>query len=622
MDRWIGQPVGAHRTSWSSGRVTDICAAIDARAPGSRSPCSGKGGPRPDPRPSQHFAVSVRAVRGSYREAWRSVASNRNLRLAQLSSLSAWTGEFLFLSAMTVYAFDQNGPAGVGLIGFLRVLPATVALPWVGALADRVSRRQLLVAACALRAATAAGAAVAADQPAVVYTLLTLSTVCHAAYRPVLAALFPTLCTTPEELTGVNAVRAILDGAAALVGPLTAAALLAAYDPAAGFAAVAVLAGAAGVLAAGLRYESPRPAAAGGPAGRVGVVADVVDGLRELRRRPRALDVIVLGGGQCLVRGALTVLAVVVAVQVTDLGRPGVGVLWAAFGVGGFAAAMASIGAAGSARLGTLFGVGIAMWGVPIVLIGLLTGNSVAVGAFVVIGAANALVDVTGFTLLQRLVPDQTLARVLALTEAVFSLALALGSLAIPFVLTALGDTGALIATGCILPVAVVARWAGLRAIDADIGVRTDRIQLLRRVPMFRLLPVPVIESLAQRLGRSRVPAQTDVFRQGEPGDGFYVIESGRVAVIDDGQEIRQLGPGDAFGEIALLRAVPRTATVRALEDTELATLSGPQFVSAITGFSATSSNAEQLVTGYLSEDRQRHEGRTRGEPDSGPAPR
>jgi MFS family permease len=564
----------------------------------------------------------VRAVPGSYREAWASVNGNRNLRLAQVSSLSAWTGEFLFLSAMTVYAFDQDGAAGVGLVGFLRVLPAAVALPWLGALADRVSRRQLLVVVCALRALTAAAAAVAVDQAAVVYVLLTLSTICHAAYRPVLAALFPTLCTTPDELTGVNAVRAILDGAAALVGPLAAAALLATYDPAAAFAAVALLAGVAGVLVARLRYEPPRTAALDGPAHRVGVVGDVVEGLRELRRRPRALEVIVLGGAQCLVRGAVTVLAVVVAVEVTDLGRPGVGILWAAFGVGGLVAALASIGAAGSARLGTLFGAGIALWGMPVVLIGVLTGSPVAIGAFLVIGAANALVDVTGFTLLQRLVPDQTLARVMALTEAVFSLALALGSLAIPVVLGGLGNTGALVATGCLLPVAIAVRWAALRAIDADIGVRKDRIVLLRRVAMFRLLPVPVIESLALGLGRVRVPAQTDVFREGDPGDAFYVIDSGHVAVIHDGRELRRLGPGDSFGEIALLRAVPRTATVRALEDTDLATLSGPRFVSAVTGFSATSSTAEQIVSGYLSEDRQRHAGSPPVEPERGPGPR
>jgi MFS family permease len=545
------------------------------------------------------------------------VSRNRNLRLAQLSSLSAWTGEFLFLSAMTVYAFDQSGAAGVGLVGFLRVLPATLALPWLGALADRVSRRRLLVLACTLRAVTAAGAAVAVDHAVVVYVLLTLSTVCHAAYRPVLAALFPTLCTTPEELAGVNAVRAVLDGVAALAGPLIAAALLAAADAAAAFAAVGILAGVAGALAAGLRYESVRPAA--GPAGRAGVGSDVVDGFRELRRRRRALDVIVLGGAQCLVRGALTVLAVVVAVEVTDLGRPGVGLLWAAFGIGGFAAAMASIGAAGSARLGTLFGAGIALWGAPLVLVGVLADGSVAIGAFVVVGAANALVDVTGFTLLQRLVPDRTLARVLALTEAAFSLALAVGSLAVPFVLSALGDTGALVLAGCVLPVAVLARWAGLRAIDADIGVRRDRIVLLRRVRMLRPLPVPVIEGLALRLGRSRVPAGADVFREGDPGDLFYVVESGAVAVLDGGRQVRRLGPGEAFGEIALLRAVPRTATVRALEDTELATLGGPDFVSAVSGFSATSATAEQLVSGYLAEDRQRHDPRLRTDPAGGP---
>jgi MFS family permease len=564
----------------------------------------------------------VRSVRGSYREALASVTRNRNLRLAQLSSVSAWTGEFLFLTAMTVYAFDSDGAVGVGLIGFLRVLPATVALPWLGALADRIPRRQLLVVTCWLRAITAAGAGVAAaaDRPAVVYALLTATTVCHAAYRPALGALFPTLCTTPEELAGVNAVRSVLDGVAALVGPLAAAALLAASSAAAAFAAVAVLAGVAGVLAGALRYEPLGPVA-DSPAERAGVVADVVDGFRELRRRRRAAEVILLGGVQCVVRGALTVLAVVVAVSVTDLGRPGVGVLWAAFGVGGLVAAMASIGAAGSARLGTLFGAGIAMWGVPLVLIGLLTSSYVAVGAFLVVGAANALVDVSGFTLLQRLVPDRTLARVLALTEAVFSLALALGSLAVPLLISALGDTGALAVTGSVLPLAVAARWAGLRAIDADIGVRKDSIVLLRRVRMLRLLPVPAIEGLALRMRRSRVPAQTDVFCEGDPGDDFYVVVSGRVAVIHDGHEIRRLGPGEAFGEIALLRAVPRTATVRALEDTELAALSGPQFVAAVTGFSATSSTAEQLVSGYLTEDLHRNAVRPHADPDNGPGP-
>lgn len=562
----------------------------------------------------------MRAVRGAYRDALASVTRNRNLRLAQLSSVSAWTGEFLFLTAMTVYAFDTDGAVGVGLIGFLRVLPATVALPWMGALADRIPRRRLLVVLCGLRAASAAGAGGAAvtGRPALAYALLTVSTVCHAGYRPVLGALVPTLCTAPEELAGMNAVRSILDGLAALVGPLAAAALLAARGPAAAFAAVALLAAVACGLAAGLRPDVVRTVPGPPASGRSGVVADVTDGFRELRRRRRAVEVIALGGLQCLVRGALTVLAVVVAVDVTHLGQPGVGVLWAAFGFGGLVAATASIGAAGSARLGTLFGAGIGLWGLPLVLIGLLADSYLAVGAFLVVGAANALVDVTGFTLLQRLVPDSALARVLALTEAVFSLALALGSLAVPLLLSGLGDAGALAVTGCVLPVAVAARWRALRAIDADIGMRKDRIVLLRQVPMLRLLPVAAIEGLALRLRRARVAAHRDVFREGDRGEEFYVIESGRVAVRSHGQEIRQLGPGEAFGEIALLRAVPRTATVRALEDTELAVLSGASFVPAVTGFSATFSTAEQLVGGYLAGDREREAVRPRADPEPG----
>jgi hypothetical protein len=419
--------------------------------------------------------------------------------------------------------------------------------------------------------------------------------------------MLPLLCTTPNELASANAIRSILDGLAALVGPLAAAALLAEFNTGVSFGVVAVLAALAALTAAGLRYETAPLPAGQGTGRRLGVVREFVDGLQELRRRPRAAEVFGLGSAQCLVRGALTVLAVVLAVDLTDLGRPGVGVLWAAFGIGGLVAAMASIGAAGSSRLGTLFAVGIAMWGLPIVVSGLLVHDAVAVAAFTVVGAANALVDVAAYTLLQRLIPEQMLARVLALLEALFSLAVALGSLLIPLAISGLGDRGALVATGAILPVAVLARLAALRAIDADIQVRSDRIALLRKVGMLRLLPVPAIEGLALHLDRQHAVAGTEVFRAGDPGDGFYVIESGRVAVIEDDRDIRRLGPGDSFGEIALLRSIPRTATVRAVEDAELAKIDGARFVTAVTGFAATSSTAEGVVDGYLAADRQRH---------------
>jgi hypothetical protein len=464
----------------------------------------------------------------------------------------------------------------------------------------------LLVIMSLLRALNAAGAAAAAagDLPLLAYLLVTLSTICHSAYRPVLAALLPTLCTTPAELASANAVRSILDGVASLVGPLAAAGILAASSPAVAFLAVAALSALAAVLVT-VRYESLPSTRTDGMRPRVRILGGFVDGLRELRGGNRASVVIVLGAFQCIVRGALIVLAVVIAVRLTGMGQAGVGVLWAAFGVGGLVAAAATVSAAGSNRLGTLFGIGIAAWGVPIVLAGLVLHSWVAVTAFAVMGAANALVDVTGFTLLQRLAPDHVLARVLTVTEAVFALAVAVGSLVTAPLLTALGDAGTVVATGVVLPVAVGMYVRRLRAINVDIRVRTDRIELLRQVSTLRLLPIAAIEGLALNLQSSRVGAGRDVFKVGDPGDGFYVIASGQVAIIKQGREVNRLGPGGSFGEIALLRSVPRTATVRALTDAEFAIVSGPRFVAAVTGFSATSTAIEQEMTNYLTKELQ-----------------
>jgi hypothetical protein len=195
---------------------------------------------------------------------------------------------------------------------------------------------------------------------------------------------------------------------------------------------------------------------------------------------------------------------------------------------------------------------------------------------------------------------------VLTIAEAVFALAMALGSLVVPPVDAAFGHSGALVAIGCLLPVAVMLGYGQLRDIDRHIEVSTDRIALLRRVGMLRLLPVPAIEGLASGITRLHVPAGTDVIREGDQGDNFYVIESGRMTLLDRGRDFHDLGPGDSFGEIALLRSIPRTVTVRATEDADLAVVTGQRFVAAVNGFSATTSAAEQVIGRRLAENEQR----------------
>ena len=71
---------------------------------------------------------------------------------------------------------------------------------------------------------------------------------------------------------------------------------------------------------------------------------------------------------------------------------------------------------------------------------------------------------------------------------------------------------------------------------------------------------------------------------QGQTGERFFVIDEGRMEVLIDGARIRIEGPGEFFGEIALLHAVPRTATVRALENGLLLALDRDEFVATVTG--------------------------------------
>jgi CRP-like cAMP-binding protein len=85
------------------------------------------------------------------------------------------------------------------------------------------------------------------------------------------------------------------------------------------------------------------------------------------------------------------------------------------------------------------------------------------------------------------------------------------------------------------------------------------------------------------------------IIRQGEVGDRFYVIRSGRLRVERDGVVLTDLGPGEAFGEIALLFDVPRTATVVAVEDARLLGLDAQDFRDVLAGYLGRARDLERL---------------------------
>jgi len=169
---------------------------------------------------------------------------------------------------------------------------------------------------------------------------------------------------------------------------------------------------------------------------------------------------------QLLVSGALFVLLVPVAFETLGTGEAGFGGLLGALGVGGLVGAATALALVGR-RLSTALAVAIVLWGAPIALLALFDTHAAALVLVGVIGFANTVGDVAGFTLLQRAVPEEVLARVFAILESLFYGATALGAILAPLAIAGLGLRGALVATGLLLPALVALSWRHVRSIDA-----------------------------------------------------------------------------------------------------------------------------------------------------------
>jgi MFS family permease len=517
--------------------------------------------------------------------AFVSNAVNGNLRRAQLSFLGAWTAEWAFTVGLGIVAYRAGGATAVGLVGLLRMAPSAFIAPLAAPLADRGRRERVLMLVSTVRglATGAAGIVVAFNGPvAIVYILAALSTIAATLYRPAHSALLPSLCRTGYELTSANVVRGMLDSIATLVGPLVAAALLEFTDVAGVFAFASAASLAAAAVLLRLRYDAPpRPAAPR----RAHLMADVAEGVRAIVDNRDLALFTGLGMAQTFTRGALTVFTVVVALDLLHTGEPGVGTLTGAVGAGAVIGSLIASLLVGSHRLAQWFGIGVALWGLPIALIPLFPGQATALTLLACVGIGNALVDVGLFTLMARLAPDEVLARVFGLFESLITLAVGLGALVASLLIEWTSISAALVIVGGLCPILVLAAWWRLRRIDRYVDILDKEIALLHGVSMLQPLPLPAIEHLARGLEPVHVSAGQAVFRQGDPGDRFYVIETGRADVVGDDRLVTALGPGEGFGEIALLRRVPRTATVRATTDLELFALTGDRFLPVVTGF-------------------------------------
>ena len=231
---------------------------------------------------------------------------------------------------------------------------------------------------------------------------------------------------------------------------------------------------------------------------------------------------------------------------------------------------------------------------------GLSTTVVVAFGVAGLAGCSRSLLEVTSQTLLQRVTPTAELAQVFAFKEGVAMAAWAIGSALVPLLVALGGTTAAILGTGLIVPFVVVVRLRPLLLLDAAATVPVVTLALLRRLSIFRALPVPAIEGVASHAAPIEAAPGTAIVREDEHGSRYYAIVDGTVEVSARGVRRRQLGRGEGFGEIALLRDGVRTATVVALDAVRMLAIEREAFLVAVTGHGETRERAESIAAAHL----------------------
>jgi MFS family permease len=530
---------------------------------------------------------------GGRRRAFRSLTGNRAL-LRVLGGYALFTlNEYAVWIAMLVYAYSRGGATIAGLVALAQLVPAAVVAPVAAALADRRSPVIMLAGGYLVQAAAmaATAAAIIAGAPLAAYAAAVVAAAAVTTTRPAQSTLIPSVASTPDQLTAANVVVAWVEATGIAASGLLAGVLIAVAGVGSVFVICAGLAVVAALLTAGLRVPALAPA----PGGAGAALTGLGEGLSLAARQPRLRLMLALLTAEAVVLGALDLLFVILAISV--LGRPQAwaGYLNFACGVGGVLAATVSAVLVGR-RLGA-----------PILAAALVLSGALAALAFglglawtvallAVVGASHALLDVASRTLLQRSVPPRLIGRIFGLLEGLTMAGLALGALLVPLLVYLGGSRAALLGVAALLPLAAAIGGRALFGLDAEAPVPVVEIALLRSLPLFAELPAPTIEGLAAALTPIHLPAGAVLIREGDPGDAYYAIAAGELDVWQDGRFLRRCGRGEGVGEIALLRAVPRTATVTAHTPATVYELDRDPFLTAVLGHPPTQRQADRIA--------------------------
>ena len=542
------------------------------------------------------------------REAGSSLATvfgNPGLRRVNLAFAGSAIGDWAYATAIVVWVYGVGGVTAVGVWATLRLILMAVVTPFASTFVDRLPRKTVMIASDLTRATLVLVVAglIATDAPEItVYVIATLGSLAGSPFRPALAALLPQLVGRPEELTAANGTASTLESLAFFVGPAIGGLLLGitSVQVVVLLNALTFLWSAALVSRITVPVQSVATPAVdatddGTAAPEESFLAESMAGFGEIWRRADLRLVTLIYCTQTVVAGASIVFGVAIAVQMTSFGAHAVGYLDSILGIGAILGGLVAIARASSRRLASDFGIGVLFWALPLLLIAVWPQTLAAFTAMFVIGVANPVVDVNASTIIQRLAPDEVLGRVFGALETGLMASMGLGSVLMPLLIHAMGLRWALATLAFMMAVVVLPAMFYLRRLDATLR-EPEGLALLRRVSLFAPVEAKSLELIAQQLIRLEVGVGEQIIHEGEEGDRFYIVESGQMAATFRGELLSVLSAGDPFGEIALLRDVPRTATVTAQEATVLLALERADFLAAVTGNSEVSNRVDDLV--------------------------
>ncbi len=512
----------------------------------------------------------------------------------------------MYVVGLAVLAYEAGGTAAVALVAIIRSLPSVFLVPLLLDATDAIPRDRLLRLVVATRVACLVVATALVIGNAflfAIYLLAGIDAVAGGLFRPLRATITPALARSAEELVAANAVTTTGDALGAMLGPGGAALVLVAGDVPATFVAGTIVM----IVALGVVFPikaapdiAPRTPLRTEEAEREPRGSSVSQSVRALLAMPYARLIVLLFAGQRFVRGVLNVALVAAAFDLLQIGDSGVGVLTSAIGLGGLVGGAVALGLVGRSRLAPAFAAGLIAWGGGIVASGVVPNLAFVVVALAVAGVGKTALDTAGFTLLQRTVPNDRRSSVFGLLEAVIAAALAAGPVVAAVLVDAVGAGWTLVVAGALPLALVVVSWPVFRSADEAAVIPQPALRLLTGVAMFRPLQLTTLETLAGQMILRDAPAGADVIRQGEQGDRFYIVDTGRLATLIDGMAVNELGPGDSFGEIALLHSTARTATVTALEDSRLVELASEPFLAAVASSGDSAAAAAVVVTARL----------------------